>query len=192
MHISPETSSISLLSLQQKATCHSLDSSPITPIHGLQSRTNGMTFEPSILKMSVENPQTIHSNCVNLVENRWWNKLTLTENKICYKKPKVYFCNIFLTRENNILLGERWGIEKTGPGWKLLQQYLEWRACPWESPGPCPTARGTAPVLCSAGQSTLHAQLLQIQVIKVFQLILKIPAHLQSLSGCCPHLQPKA
>lgn len=50
VQISPEASSIHLVSLQQ-ATCHSPDPSPVTPILGPESGARAVTFEPGVLKV---------------------------------------------------------------------------------------------------------------------------------------------
>ncbi|KAF6086183.1 hypothetical protein HJG60_008389 [Phyllostomus discolor] len=50
--ISPEASSIFLLSLWPKAARRSPDPSPVTPILGHQSRANGVTSEPGVLGVS--------------------------------------------------------------------------------------------------------------------------------------------
>ena len=69
--------------------------------------------------MSPGNPETLPWNCVDLVENMMGQTYTNCLDSWIHVTKKLTFRFIFVTflnRENNTLLGERWGVEKRGPG----------------------------------------------------------------------------
>ena len=101
-----------LPSLEQKAApCYSSDPLPITPIPGPPKQEPVLILlNPGSSTMSPGNPETLPSNCVDLVENMTGHTYTNCLDSQIHVTKKLTFRFIFVTflnREINILLGER-------------------------------------------------------------------------------------
>lgn len=120
VQLSSETSSIHLVSLWQ-ATCHSADPSPITSVLRPQSRATAVPFEPGVLRVECGESVNATLECCGpeqRTQQTYANCLTV---KFMLQKKlalRFIFVTFFLSTEKttNTLLGERRGIEKTGPG----------------------------------------------------------------------------